>query len=474
MLRISGRQFRHCDGILRREFLTIGTFAGTALSLPALLRAEDQHASSQRKSSERAKSLIMVHLDGGAPQYETIDPKISAPSEIRGPFAPISTAVPGIQICELMPKVAAAADKFAFIRSLTGSVGRHDAFQCQSGFAESDLKSMGGRPALGCTMSRLKSQSTDQVPTFVDMMQGRPLVRNSARAGFLGPAYQPFRPDMSAMFERELESGMKGELKRLGGDHTVSLTLNEALSTNRMDRRLSLLDDLDKIRRAIDQQGMMQAMDQFQQQAVSILTSGKLAEAVDLSQEDPRIVERYTLPENRPGSQSVTSESSHSVKKFLMARRLIEAGVRVVSLSISDFDTHSSNFPRMQNLLPIVDHGLTTLVADLEERGILEDVTILAWGEFGRTPRVNKNGGRDHWPKVGPAILAGGGLKTGQVIGATDRLGGEVADRPVTYKDMFATVYHQLGINPHQITINDLQGRPQYLLDEGEAICELL
>ncbi|MBV10605.1 DUF1501 domain-containing protein [Rubinisphaera sp.] len=474
MLRISGRPFRHCDGILRREFLTIGTFSGTALSLPTLLRAENQHASSQHASSQRAKSLIMVHLDGGAPQYETIDPKISAPSEIRGPFAPISTAVPGIQICELMPKVAADADKFAFIRSLTGSVGRHDAFQCQSGFAESDLKSMGGRPALGCTMSRLESQSTDQVPTFVDMMQGRPLVRNSARAGFLGPAYQPFRPDMSAMFERELESGMKGELKRLGGDHTVSLTLNEALSTQRMDRRLSLLDDLDKIRSAIDQQGMMQAMDQFQQQAVSILTSGKLAEAVDLSQEDPRIVERYTLPENRPGDQSVTSESSHSVKKFLMARRLIEAGVRVVSLSISDFDTHSSNFPRMQNLLPIVDHGLTTLVADLEERGLLEDVTILAWGEFGRTPRVNKNGGRDHWPKVGPAILAGGGLKTGQVIGATDRLGAEVADRPVTYKDMFATVYHQLGINPHQITINDLQGRPQYLLDEGEAIRELL
>ncbi|MCA8989028.1 MAG: DUF1501 domain-containing protein, partial [Planctomycetaceae bacterium] len=432
----------------RRSLLQIGVAAGLPLNLANILQAE-----STLSQTGRPKSLIIIHLDGGPSQYETIDPKPLAPHEIRGPFSPIETSVPGIQVSELMPRLAARAEKFALIRSLTDSTGRHDAFQCQSGYSIKDLASMGGRPALGCAVSYLLGKSTDRVPCFIDMMQGRPLVRDSARPGFLGPASQPFRPDMDSMFQRELENGMKGELQRLGSDHKTSLTLNDSLTASRMDDRLSFLQQIDQVRREIDHSGMMNAMDQFQQQAVSILTSGEMAAALDLSQEDPAILERYTLNEFRSGEQFFTSETSDSTRKFLMARRLIEAGVRVVSLSISDFDTHSRNFPRMQNLMPIVDFGLTTLVDDLEERGMLQDVTILAWGEFGRTPRVNSNGGRDHWPKLGPAILAGGGLKTGQVIGASDRLGGAVADRPVTYKDVFATRYHQMGLGPFQITI---------------------
>ena len=414
------------EGLTRRQALTIGALGCGGLSLADLLRAE----ALQGRRSERA--LILVHLDGGPPQHETIDPKAEAPPEIRGPFAPIATSIPGIQIGELLPRMAAQLQDFALIRSLTNSAGRHDAFQCQSGYSESDLKSLGGRPALGCAMSRLLGRPTDQVPPFVDLMQGRALVRNSARPGFLGPAYQPFRPDLSGMFERELESGMKSELARLGGYHTISLELNAEIPVSRVDHRLQLLAGLDRIRRDVDSSGMMHAMDEFQQQAVSILTSGRLAEAMDLDSEDPRVLARYTLSESTSGRRSTTSESAHSVKKFLLARRLVEAGVRVVSLSISDFDTHSQNFPRMQQLLPIVDHGLTALVDDLRERGLLDQVTILAWGEFGRTPRVNSNGGRDHWPKVGPAILAGGQLRGGQVIGETDRLAASVVDRSVT------------------------------------------
>ena len=218
----------------------------------------------------------------------------------------------------------------------------------------------------------------------------------------------------------------------------------------------------------------MDAMDRFQQQAVGILTSGEFAEAMDLTREDPNVVARYIAPGSKLGNQSTTSEGPDSTRKFLLARRLVEAGVRCVSVTISDFDTHSDNFNRMRNLMPIVDHCLHALVTDLQDRGMLDDVSIVVWGEFGRTPRINdKNGGRDHWPRVGPALLAGGGMKTGQVIGETDRVAGSAVSRPVHYKDIFATLYRNLGIDARQITIDDPQGRPQYLLDEGEPLPEL-
>ncbi|MCA9049760.1 MAG: DUF1501 domain-containing protein [Planctomycetaceae bacterium] len=453
----------------RREFLRIGALGLTGLTLTDLLRAEQQ--AGIRSST---KAIINVHLDGGPPQLDTIDPKPAAPVEFRGEFLPIATALPGVQISELMPQVAQSAHRFTFLRTLVGSAGRHDAFQCQSGYRDRDLAAFGGRPALGCVVSKVLGSPEDQVPSFVDLMQGRPLVRNSARPGFLGPSFQPFRPDLSQMFRRELEAGMKGELARLGGDHTVSLSLNPDLSHRRLDDRRSLLQGLDRIRRQLDASGMMEAMDAFQQQAVSILTSGRFADAMDLSQEDPALVQRYTASVPGSGQQSTTSEGPDATRKFLLARRLVEAGVRCVSVSVSDFDTHSSNFSRMKHLMPIVDHGLATLVSDLEERGLLDDVTIVAWGEFGRTPRINsKDGGRDHWPQVGPAILAGGGMPAGQVIGETDRIAGSAVSRPVHYKDVFATLYRNLGLDARSITIEDPQGRPQYLLDEGDPVPEL-
>ena len=453
----------------RREVLHAGLFGGAVASLAGLLRAED--AAGVRSSQ---KSVIFVHLDGGPPQLDTIDLKPNAPVEIRGDFDPIATRVPGISVCELLPKLAGLADRVALIRSLVGSAGAHDAFQCQSGFAAKELQSLGGRPAVGSVIAKLQGSTADAAPSFVDLMQGRPFVRNSARPGFLGPAYQPFRPDISHLFSRELEPGMKNELKRLGANHSTSLKLDGAIDIDRLADRTALLARFDLFRREVDAAGMMDAMDRFTQQAVGILTSGRLSDALDIDREDPRVLDRYTL-KTTSGQPNLTSEGPESTRKFLLARRLLDAGVRCVSLSISDFDTHSDNFPRLRHLLPIVDHGLSSLIADLEERGQLDDTMIVAWGEFGRTPRINpKTGGRDHWPQVGPAILAGGGLRGGQVIGETDRTASVVASRPVSYKDVFATVYHHLGIDPHRTALTDPQGRPQHLLDEGQPIRELI
>ena len=469
MLDIHGPRFSHCDGLSRRAFLSAGAAGFCGLTLADLLRAE-----SLGGIGSSTKAVINIHLDGGPPQMDMIDLKPNAPREIRGEFRPIDSKIPGLLISELLPKIASIADRFAFIRSLVGAASQHDAFQCQSGFDRKNLDSIGGRPAMGAILSKLKGSPSDPAPCFVDLMQGRPLVRNSARPGFLGPAYGPFRPDISKMFKRPLEEGMKGELKALGGNHATSLALNKSLSSERMKTRVGLLEELDSLKRSADSGGQMDALDRFTRQAVGILTSGKFADALDLEKEDPAVVARYTLPE--AGNRTLgTNEGAGSTRKFLLARRLVEAGVRCVSLSISDFDTHSSNYPRMRHTLPIVDHGLHALITDLDERGMLDDVAIVAWGEFGRTPKVNsKNGGRDHWPKVGMALLAGGGMKTGQIIGATDRFAGEAITRPVHYQEVFATLYHCLGIDLAATTIKDSGGRPHYLLDRTDPISELV
>jgi len=469
MFTIFGKPYRHCDGVSRRQLLVAGALGLGGLTLADLLRAE---AAVGIGSS--GKSVINIHLDGGPPHLDMIDLKPDAPAEIRGEFKPIATKVPGLQVGELMPKLAGVADRFAFIRSLVGSAGAHDAFQCQSGFPSSDLRSVGGRPALGSVIAKLRGSTDDPAPAFVDLMQGRPLVRNSARPGFLGPTYNPFRPDISKMFARELEPGMKKELAARGDNHTIQLTLIDGLTPQRINDRARLRGSFDDARRDLDASGSMEAMDRFTQQAASILTSGRFAAALDLEKEPLKVLERYTPPVASSPDRFYTADDGTAARKLLLARRLIEAGVRCVSVSFSDFDTHADNFGRMRQLLPIVDHALHALVTDLDERGLLGDVVIVAWGEFGRTPRINKQAGRDHWPEVGPALLAGGGLKGGQVIGVTDRQGGRVVSRPVQYQDVFATLYRCLGIDPDDTTLTDPNGRPQHLLERGEPIRELV
>ncbi|MCB1091291.1 MAG: DUF1501 domain-containing protein [Verrucomicrobiae bacterium] len=469
----NGPARQRCDGVSRRGFLRMGSAVGlgAGLDLAGLLRAEA--ASSVGSSS---KAVIFIHLDGGPPQMDLIDPKPDAPAEIRGEFDSIRSAIPGLHLTELMPRVAAAADRFVFVRSLVGSAGKHDAFQAQSGFGDRDLASVGGWPAMGCVVGRLLGSPGDPAPAFVDIMQGRGKVRNSARPGFLGPVYQAFRPDISHLFHRELESGMKGELARLGAKgQGASLNLPESVSLGRLEDRTGLLRNLDTIRRHLEESSdQVAALDQFSRQAVDILTSGRLAEAMDLEREPRRVLERYTPTMKASDLAMFTSEGPQAARKLLLARRLVEAGVRVVSVSISDFDTHTANFSRMRQLGPILDHALAALVEDLDERGMLDDVSVVAWGEFGRTPKVNDKGGRDHWPKVGMALLAGGGMKTGQVIGATDPHAAEATERPVTYPEVIATLYHNLGVDPSSAQVMDSTGRPQYVAGGARPIREVI
>ena len=456
-------------GLRRRSFLRVGALGLGGFTLADLLRAEERAG-----AGSSHKAVIHLHLDGGPPQMDLIDPKPDAPAEIRGPFAPIPTKVDGLQLTELLPKVASIADRFAFLRSLVGAAGRHDAFQCQSGYDSKSLASIGGRPAMGCIVEKTLGPGPQDSPAFIDLMQGRPLARNSARPGFLGATYKPFRPDLSHLFERQLEEGMKGELARLGENHRDSLALIDGLSPERLDMRMRVLRRFDRLRSGLDRSGAMAAADSFTQRAVSILTSGKVAEALDLSREDPRVLARYTPAEPGSGKKFVTAEGPEAARKLLLARRLVEAGARYVSVSLSDFDTHSDNFPRMRHLGPILDHALHALVTDLDERGMLDDVTVLAWGEFGRTPKVNAKGGRDHWPQVAMGILAGGGMNVGQVIGSTDKTASEATSRPIRYRDVLATLYHNLGIDLAATSVTDFRGRPRHLLDDAAPIRELV
>ena len=469
MLSFRGGPAKNCDGLSRRSFLRAGSLGIGGLSLPDLIRAE-----SVSGKGSSAKSIIHIHLDGGPPQMDMIDPKPDSPVEYRGDIKSIPSEIPGIHLSELMPNLAKNAKKFAFLRSLVGADGQHNAYQCQSGYKASEKGPAGGWPAMGCVINKLLGSPSAPAPTFVDLMQGRGQVRNSVRPGFLGPSANPFRPDISSMFKRELEDAMKTELAKLRKGHSVDLNLNEDLNVGRLDDRLGLLQGLDRTRREIDAIGSMEALDTFTQQAYGILTSGKIAEAMDLSKEDPKVISRYVPVMKEKELAFFTSEGPQAAKKLLLARRLIEAGVRVVNVSISDFDTHSKNFVRMKQLVPIVDHAISTLIEDLEERGMLDDVTVLAWGEFGRTPKVNANAGRDHWPKVAMGILAGGGMNVGQVIGATDRYAAEAVQRPVHYKDVIATLYYNLGIDPQQTTVEDSSGRPHYLLKDCRPIKELI
>ena len=244
----------------------------------------------------------------------------------------------------------------------------------------------------------------------------------------------------------------------------------ENLTLGRLNERQGLLNSFDQFRREADNSGAMEGLDEFHDQAFGMLTSSKLAQAFDLSKEDPKVRARY----GKGDTANVGDGAPRNLEHFLLARRLVEAGARCVTLNFGRWDFHSKHREGMISHAPMFDQGLAALINDLHERGMADDVTVVAWGEFGRTPKINKNGGRDHWPRVGTALLAGGGMNTGQVIGATDRLGGEIADRPVHFGEVFATLYQNMGIDANTTTIEDLGGRPHFLVDQYRPMKELV
>jgi hypothetical protein len=442
MLTIFGPKSRYCDGVTRRSFLKIGAFSfgATTLGLADIFRAEARAGS----SSSSHKAVINIFLGGGPPHQDMFDLKMDAPTEIRGEFRPIATRVPGIQICEVFPRLAAHMDKAAIIRSMVGATGGHDAFQCTSGWAPSSMANMGGRPSIGSVATKVQGPVDPSVPTFVGLAARTQHVpwSDCGRPGFLGNAYAAFKPD---------------------GPGMANLRLN-GISTDQLGDRRRLLGCFDGLRREVDSSGTVHAMDAATERAMGVLTSSRLLEALDISREPQHVRERYG--DGKPyqfqydGAPTVNDQ-------LLMARRLVEAGVRVVTLSYGRWDSHGQNFALVRDHGAKLDQCLSALIEDLDQRGMLQDVTVVVWGEFGRTPRINGGAGRDHWPQVSCAWLAGGGMRTGQVIGATNRLGEYATQRPVHFGEVFATLYHNLGINPSGTTINDPTGRPQHVIEEA-------
>ncbi len=445
-----GKRDRFCDGLSRRSFLKIGGLVMGGLTLPQLLAAEAKAGIGRSQ-----KAVINVFLPGGPPHQDMWDIKVDAPAEVRGEFQPIATKVPGIEICELFPHIAAMMDKFVPIRSMVGSEGSHASFQCLTGHPNRNPPT-GGWPTMGAWISKLEGPVVPSVPPNLSLFYKTDHAPwgDPGDAGFLGVAHAPFR--------------------LMGGKSETTKTENmvlQGVTLERLQDRNSLLASLDTFRREADTTGAMGGIDAFTQQALGILTSSALAQALDLSKEDPALVERYGKGE----PQFRADGAPKMTENFLIARRLVEAGARFVSLNFSRWDWHGGNFNRGREDFPMLDRAVSALVEDLEQRGMLDDVSIVVWGEFGRTPKINNNAGRDHWPQVCGALMAGGGIRTGQVIGSTNRLGEYAKDRPVTFQEVFATLYHNMGLNVGTVREFDLRGRPQYLVDGGvEPMRELV
>lgn len=434
-----------CDGVSRRDFLKIGGLAFGGISLPQLLHAEK--LAGIRKSH---KAVIMIYLVGAPPHQDMFDLKMDAPLEIRGPHRPTRTNVPGIQISEHMPRCAKIMDKLVPIRTMYGSPnGDHDSFICYTG-RPVPKQPPGGWPSMGAVLSKLHGPTDPSIPAFVGLAPkaGHPPYGSPGHPGFLGPNHSAFRPNGPGMEDLKLNG----------------------VTLDRLADRKALLASFDSMRRDVDRSGAVEGYDTFQQQAFNILTSSKLMEALDLSKESVAVRERYGKGDPKNYGDGAPRNCEH----FLIARRLVEAGARCVTLNFGRWDFHSDNHSELLTHLPLFDQAMSALVEDLHERGLDKDVAVVAWGEFGRTPQINKDAGRDHWPQVGCALLAGGGMKTGQAIGTTDRLGGEIVDRGVHFGEVFATLYHQFGLDPNHVTLPDLSGRPHYLVDGWQPMPELI
>jgi hypothetical protein len=378
------------------------------------------------------------------------DLKPDAPAEIRGEFQPIQTNVPGVQICELLPRQARMWDKFAVIRSVV-ALERHTDAEISMGRDEL-IAIREQYPSFGAVVSKVRGPGRDGIPPFVSLVpRDRRLeaYNYGLGSGYLGPTHHPF---------------VAGVLSGDPGPQLGNLRLPAAVTLDRLSERKALLASFDQVRRDIDATGAMRGMDAATARALEIVTSEAVHAALDLEKEDPRILDHY----GRYGAR----EARYGLA-CVLARRLVEAGVGCVRMFFHDWDTHVNNFGTMRRYLPELDQSVSALVEDLHERGLDRDVLVVMWGEFGRTPRINANAGRDHWGSVMSAVVAGGGLKMGQAIGSSTAHGEHPKDRPCTVSQVLSTLYHAMGIDPAQ-TFPNSSGRPVHILDDREPIAELL
>jgi hypothetical protein len=420
------------------------------ITLSQLLAAEE------KAGTRSHKSVIMIYLVGGPPHQDMWDLKPDAPSEVAGPMRPTKTNVSGMEICDLFPQLAQRADRLAIIRSLVDAQADHDAYQCFTGQRRGPNVPAGDWPQFASAVAKLQGPVDPAVPPYASVCYTcthGPY--NEPGPGFLGVGQAGFQA--------------------LG--HTRKDMVLHGVTSDRLSDRRALLTGMDRLRRDLDNAGRLSGGDAINDQAFNILTSSRLSDALDLSKEDPRIVARYGTGDEKKHMDG--NGAPRVPQSFLLARRLVEAGCRVVTVNYSKWDWHGggerSIFEREGEDFPVFDNAFAALLDDLRDRGLEKDVAVLVWGEFGRTPVISKQVGRDHWPRVAAAVLAGGGMNMGQVIGSTDRLGGEATSRPVTFGEVFATLYHHLGIDVNRTTLTDLSGRPQYLVaKQAQPLPELV
>jgi len=450
----------------RRNFLKAGLAGLAGLTLPGLLRHRAEAASASKR-----KAVILLWMAGGPSHIDTLDPKPDRPPENRGPFAAIRTKLPGVLVCEHLPKLAAMADRLTILRSVDARHSNHEpntVFQTGNTEAAPRVNPQGRMyPAIGSVIAKFRGPNHPSMPAYAAFMKSR---SHLAFGGWLGRQYDPFLADRAARLPVYTNVGV--DTGRMTEADLFRLPLG--LTQERLADRRSLLKQFDRLRGGLDSSGSIGAMDRYSRQAVDMLLGRRAQEALDLAREPDRVRERY---------------GKHLwCQQALLARRLVEAGVAFVTIDLSyhpasgTWDTHGDNIPPyggirkgLKPLLPLFDHLLTTLVDDLHQRGLGDDVLVIAMGEFGRTPQLGTQGstdGRNHWPFVMSMLLAGGGLRHGQVIGATEKDGGAIRSRPVTPGDLAATIYRHMGV-PLNASYTDPTGRPRPVVDNGRPIGEL-
>jgi hypothetical protein len=439
MMRLVGNeQATFCDGQTRRSFLSAGFLGLGGLALPQLLQAREEAGSTAKKTS-----VIYIELTGGPTHIETYDPKPEAPAEYRGPLGVVKTKLPGVYFSELMAEQAKVADKLAIIRSMHHSSSSHDTSSHLTQTGHYKIGRKGGKnsfPAIASTTARLKGANGPGVPPYVSI--GRAM--RNGRAAFLGNAYDPF---------------IAGGDPNKANFKVSNLDLLPELKLQRVNDRKGLLDALDENRRLVDTTRTAESIGKFNGQAFDLLTGDGARKAFNIGAENTRTRERY--------GRNTTGQS------MLLARRLVEAGVSYVTVTVGSWDDHSKIADRMKSKGPAYDQGLAALIGDLHERGLNRDVLVVAMGEFGRTPRINKTAGRDHWGRLMSVLMAGGNFRMGQIIGSSNAKGEVPVDNPYRPENVIATMYQHLGINSGE-TVNDLTGRPRYLLENRRVIKELI
>jgi len=478
MIRMLGHPRKFCDGITRREALTAGALSvlGGYFTLPNLLAVETSRGDSVRPG--QAKSVLLLYLHGGAPTQDMFDLKPNAPVEIRGEFKPIATNVPGIQICEHLPQMAKWMHRCAIVRSVNHKAGCHNTLP---GFTGSEqpvdvndpIPKDTFPPGMGSVCEYLKPAELDlphyvAVPNYLGW--GWALKRPGPWGGFLGKRYDPLCGEYKPVLDPK--PGPNRRPMWLGTPYLADTDLAAGMTIDRLNTRRTLLQQIDDEQRRLEGQSS-DAFDRVRRRAFSLLTASKLKSAFDLATEDPRVRDRY-------GSHVVGSST-------LIARRLIEAGVRFVDVYWDGYtyrvpnnnldpywDTHSNNFVQLKQAnLPNLDQTFSALMEDLDSRGLLDETLVVMMSDFGRTPRVNGNAGRDHWTFCYSVLLAGAGIRGGTICGASDAHAAYVKDRPVRPADICATIYHCLGIDP-EMTVPDRAGRPVPIAHGGEPIREIL